>query len=132
MHLAPLLNAPLETQLHTLAGISALVIGVAQMSLRKGGALHRWCGYVWVALMAVLAISSFWLTGFRIIGPFSPIHLLSAITLFWLMRGVMFARARNIEMHRAVMHKLFWYALLGAFALTLLPGRLVHEVVFGP
>ena len=45
---------------------------------RKGGTTHRTLGYLWVALMALTAISSFWIRGN---GSFSWIHGLSVTTL---------------------------------------------------
>jgi uncharacterized membrane protein len=42
--------------------------------------------------MTVIAVSSFWIHGYRIIGPFSPIHFLSIFTLAMLPLAVLHAR----------------------------------------
>ena len=47
---------------------------------------------IWWPLIALIAISSFWIHGYRMIGPFSPIHLLSIFTLAMLPLAVVHAR----------------------------------------
>ena len=61
MTLVPLINATMPIPLHALAAILALVIGAAQLWLAKGTARHRQLGYVWVGLMAFVAISGFFI-----------------------------------------------------------------------
>lgn len=131
MSLAPLLAAPLAVQLHAAGALAALGIGVAQLALPKGGARHRALGWAWVLLMAATALSSFFISGLRWWGPFGPIHLLSAFTLVSLVGAVQAARRRNMARHRRIMQLLFWLALVGAGLFTLLPGRIMGQVVFG-
>jgi uncharacterized membrane protein len=66
------------------------------------------------------------------IGPFSPIHLLSLFTLAMLPLAVLHARNHRVERHRKAMTSIFVGALVIAGAFTLLPGRVMHAVVFGP
>jgi uncharacterized membrane protein len=82
--------------------------------------------------MAVIAISSFWIHDIRLIGPFSPIHLLSIFTLAILPLAVWHARRHRVERHRKAMTSIFVGALVIAGLFTLLPGRIMHHVVFGP
>lgn len=58
MSLAPLLNAPLVIQLHAFAAVGALALGLVQFSLPKGTLPHRTMGWIWVGLMATVAVSS--------------------------------------------------------------------------
>ena len=44
---------------HALAAFAAVIIGAIQLWMRKGGRVHRIMGYIWVALMATVALSSF-------------------------------------------------------------------------
>jgi uncharacterized membrane protein len=67
----------------------------------------------------------------KVIGPFSPIHLLSVLALGSLWFAVRAARAGNIVRHRAIMRSLYIFALILTGAFTLLPGRAMHAVVFG-
>ncbi len=131
MTLAPLLAAPLVVQLHAFAAIGALGLTALIFSLRKGSPLHRMLGWAWVLVMAAVAVSSFWINGFRWIGPFGPIHLLSLLTLSSLVIGVRAARAQNVSLHKRTMISLVFYALIVTGAFTLLPGRIMFAVVSG-
>ncbi|PBC08935.1 DUF2306 domain-containing protein [Mesorhizobium sp. WSM3859] len=131
MSLGPLLSAPPPIPWHAFAAFSALAIGGAQLALPKGTVRHRMLGYAWVALMLVIAISSFWVQQIRIIGPFSPIHLLSILVLVTVPLAVWHARNHRVAKHRKVMISLYVFALIGAGVFTLLPGRIMHAVVFG-
>src|SRR5580693_5602232 len=81
MSLAPLLNASPTIQLHAFAAMAAFALGVVQLSAPKGTLPHRTIGWIWVTLMAVVSLSSFWIHQLRLWGPWSPIHLLSIFTL---------------------------------------------------
>jgi uncharacterized membrane protein len=65
MTLAPLLSASPTIQLHAFAAMAAFTLGVVQISRRKGDGPHRLTSYLWVALMLVIAASSFWIHGGR-------------------------------------------------------------------
>lgn len=131
MSLAPLLNASPAIQLHAFTAITAFVLGLVQLLGAKGTGRHRALGYLWVALMLVIAISSFWIHGMRQLGPFSLIHLLSIMVLVMLPAGVYFARIHRVRGHKRTMLGLFAGALVIAGLFTFVPGRLMHQVVFG-
>ena len=118
--------------LHAFAALAALALGGAQFLLPKGAALHRTLGYVWATLMMAVAASSLAIHDIRLFGPWSPIHLLSLVVLVSVPMAVLAARRGQANRHRAGMIQLFLFALLGAGVFTLLPGRLMHQVVFGP
>jgi uncharacterized membrane protein len=132
MSLAPLLDAAPVVQIHAFAAIAAFMLGAVQLAAPKGTLPHRTVGWTWVVLMALIAMSSFWIHGFRIIGPFSPIHLLSIFTLGMLPLAVLHARRHRVERHRKAMTSIFVGAMVIAGLFTLLPGRIMHDVVFGP
>jgi uncharacterized membrane protein len=69
MSLAPLLDAAPAIPLHALAAMSAFVLGLVQFAARKGTLPHRTLGWIWVLLMACVAVSSFWIHQIRLIGP---------------------------------------------------------------
>jgi uncharacterized membrane protein len=131
MSLGPLLSAPPPIPWHAFAALAALVVGGAQLALPKGTTRHRVMGYAWAALMLVIAISSFWIQQIRLVGPFSPIHILSIIVLVTVPLAVWHAHMHRIAKHRRVMISLYVFALIGAGVFTLLPGRIMHAVVFG-
>ena len=130
MTLAPLLHAPLAIQVHALAALSLIPLTALQFYRRKSGLYHRVIGWAWVVLMAITAVSSFWLHGIQLIGPFSPIHFLSILTLVVLVLGIRARRQNRISAHRKHMIGVaIGWAAAGAF--TLLPGRLMLQVVAG-
>ncbi|WP_313791150.1 DUF2306 domain-containing protein [Oryzibacter oryziterrae] len=131
MHIAPLLNAPLQIEWHAIAALVALGLGIFQLAGPKGRTAHRVVGWLWVLLMLSVAISSLFIHEIRLIGPFSPIHLLSILTIVSVPLAVLHARRHDISRHRRQMQILFYIALIGAGLFTLLPGRLMGEVVFG-
>ena len=131
MSLAPLLNASPVIQIHAFAAMSAFVLGLVQFAAPKGTLPHRTIGWIWVALMAAIAISSFWIHSIRMIGPFSPIHALSIFTLIMLPLAVMHAHKHRVMPHRKAMISIFVGALVIAGAFTFLPGRVMHAVALG-
>jgi uncharacterized membrane protein len=132
MSLAPLLEASGTIVLHAFAAMAAFALGIVQFAAPKGTLPHRTIGWIWVAMMAVVAISSFWIHEIRLVGPFSPIHLLSIFTPIMLVLGVWYARRHNVRGHRITMISTFFGALVLAGLFTFVPGRIMHAVVFGP
>jgi uncharacterized membrane protein len=132
MSLAPLLDAAPAIPLHAFAAMAAFVLGIVQFAAPKGTLPHRTLGWIWVLLMASVAISSFWIHTIRLVGPFSPIHLLSIFTLIMLPLAVWRAHQHRVADHRRIMIMTFAGALVIAGAFTLVPGRIMHAVVFGP
>lgn len=131
MSLAPLLTAAPAIPLHAFAAMAAFVLGLVQFAAPKGTLPHRTIGWIWVVLMAVVAASSFWIHQSRLIGPFSPIHVLSIFTLAVLPLAVWRAHAHRVADHGLMMIFILAGALVVAGLFTLLPGRIMHRVVFG-
>jgi len=127
----PLWNAGLIVSAHALAAMFAMGLGAVQLARPKGTETHRWLGRVWVATLGLVAISSFAIYKFKLMGPFSPIHLLSILTLLTLWRSVRAVRRGDITRHRRAMIALYVLALGITGALTLWPGRTMHAVLFG-
>jgi len=128
---APLLESGWLIIVHALAAMLAIALGGAQLALKKGSTVHRYMGRVWVTLMVVVAISSFGIHHIRMLGPFSIIHLLSAYTLYTLWKSVVAARSGRIKDHRRDMLQLYALALIVTGLFTFLPGRIMHQVLFG-
>ena len=131
MTLTPLLSANLATQLHAWPALAAFVLGLVQFALPKGTRLHRITGWVWVALMAVLSVMSFFIHTICTFGGFSLIHILSIVTLVTLPLAIRHARQKRIAGHAMAMTILFLCALVIAGAFTFSPGRIMHDVAFG-
>ena len=131
MSLAPLLQAEPVILVHAFAAMGAFALGIVQLSAPKGTFPHRTIGWIWVALMAVIALSSFFIHGIKLVGPFSPIHLLSIFTLIMLPLAVLSARRHNVRKHRSAMIAIFIGALVIAGAFTFIPGRIMYAVAVG-
>jgi uncharacterized membrane protein len=133
MSFTPLLTASPVIQVHAFAAIAAFVLGIVQLAAPKGTLPHRTIGWVWAILLLLIAVSSFWIhgTGFRLIGPFGPIHLLSIFTLVMVPLAVLHARRHRVDAHRKAMIGIFLGALVIAGLFTFVPGRVMHAVLFG-
>src|SRR5258707_9866749 len=132
MTLAPLLSASPAIQFHAFAAMTAFGLGVVQVAAPKGTLPHRTIGWIWVVLLLAISVSSFFIHGIRMWGEWSPIHILSVFTPLMLLLGVLAARRHRVRAHRITMVSIFAGALVLAGIFTVVPGRIMHAVVFGP
>lgn len=115
---------------HLTTALASLLLGIAVLLRPKGTPVHKAMGRVWVALMAATALTSFWIMEIREGAGFSPIHVLSVVTLVTLVCAIWSIRRGNVRAHRINMLSAFaGTAIAGAF--TLLPGRIIGNFVFG-
>lgn len=131
MSLAPLLNASLPIQLHAFAAMGAFALGLVQFAAPKGTLPHRALGFIWLALMLIVAISSFWIHEIRLLGPWSPIHLLSIWVLLMVPLAVFYAHRHNVRGHAKTVIGMFVGGLVIAGLFTFMPGRIMHAIAFG-
>lgn len=129
MNIDAFLQAPLHIQVHAIAALAALGLGVVQFAAPKGTIPHRALGYVWVGLMLVVAGTAYFIRTNE--GQFSWIHLLIPVTLAGVVWLSALARTGNVKRHRISAFVLFFAALITPGLFTLIPGRLMHAVVFG-
>ncbi len=132
MSLEPILSAPLVIQIHALAALSATLLGALVLFRPKGTPAHKLMGRIWVVLMLVTATSAIFINEIRLIGPFSPIHIFVLVTYGTLFEAIRQIRRGNVAAHQAAMKTLYLAALLLTGAFTLLPGRRMSAVLFGP
>ena len=117
--------------LHAIMAIIAIILGGIQLSMKKGGAIHKFLGRIWVGIMMFVAITSFFIHEIKLWGAYSPIHLLSLWTIFILGVGVYYARVGNIKRHKQVMIATYFFALILTGFFTLMPGRVMHQILIG-
>ena len=129
MHI--LLNEPSPIPLHAMMAILAIILGGVQLYLKKGTKLHRTLGWIWVALMLVVSVSSFFIHEIKLWGQYSPIHLLSLWTIISVGLAIYFVRVGNLKRHKQVMIALYFFALILTGFFTLMPGRVMHQIIFG-
>lgn len=111
---------------HIAAAIAAVVLGGAALLMKKGTRPHRLFGRAWVALMLAAAVISFWI---RRNGEFSPIHILSVVTIVSLGMSIYAVMRGNISAHRRGMTATY-ISLVIAGAFTLLPQRRLGYLVW--
>ena len=126
-----LLNAQQPIPLHAIAAMIAIILGGVQLSMKKGGKTHKLLGRIWVGLMLIVSFSSFFIHEIQLWGAYSPIHLLSLWTIFSVGLALYYVRIGNIKRHKQVMIALYGFALILIGFFTLLPGRVMYQVVFG-
>ena len=131
MNFRPLFGSDHPIAIHAFAAMLAIGLGGAQFVLPKGTSLHRCLGYVWVTLMASVAITGLFIHEIHMIGAFSPIHLLSLLVLVTLVWAVRAAKNGLVSRHRTAMMMLYIFGLLLAGAFTFSPGRVIHAVFTG-
>ncbi|WP_234905784.1 DUF2306 domain-containing protein [Affinirhizobium pseudoryzae] len=131
MTLEPLLSAPLAVQVHVATVLPAAVIGAFLLLWRrKGSYLHRQLGKLWMALMVTTASSTFFIHSFDLFFGFSPIHILSVLTISNCWAAYRMARSGNIRGHRIAVKQAYVWGILVAGSFTLLPHRIMNRVVF--
>jgi len=131
MNLEPIASAPLAIKIHLATVLPAFAIGTWQIFFStKGSRYHRLLGAIYLALMTVTAITTFFIRSINP-GHLSLIHLFIPLTLFGVFGALWNIRRGNIKGHRNAMLGLYFGGILIAGGFTLLPGRLLHHVFFG-
>lgn len=131
MNFEPLFAATPAIQFHAFAAMGAFVLGLVQFAGPKGTIPHRTVGWIWVTLMLIVALSSFWIHNIKLWGPWSPIHFLSIFALITTPLAVYAAHKHRVRSHKRAMISIFFGALVIAGLFTFVPGRIMHAVAFG-
>ncbi len=130
MTFEPLFDAPIAIQIHVAAVVPAALLGAYLLVRPKGTSRHRLLGKIWLVLMVVTALSSFFIHQINMFYGFSPIHLLSIFVLFGCWGAIANARKHNIEAHKRIVRSLYFGGIVAAGAFTFLPSRIMNEVAF--
>ena len=131
MNLAPLAAAPFAIKLHLATVLPAFAIGTWQIFFStKGRRAHRLWGAIYLVLMTVTAIDTFFVRSIHP-GHLTLIHLFIPLTLFGVFGALWNVHRGNIKGHRAAMIGLYVGGIILAGAFTFLPGRLMHGIFFG-
>jgi uncharacterized membrane protein len=123
---------PPHIVIHTLAALTALLLGIVQLAAPKGTLNHRAIGWLWIWAMLIVAVTSLMIrdTGLYNLGGYTVIHLFTALTLVTLPLVVAYARAGNVRGHRIAALSLFFGALVVAGLFTLLPHRRLGQLLW--
>ena len=126
-----LFNETHPIPVHAIMAMIAIILGGIQLSMKKGGVIHKLLGRIWVGIMMFVSISSFFIHEIKLWGAYSPIHLLSLLTIFTLGVGIYYVRVGNVKRHKQTMITLYFFALIVAGFFTLYPGRIMHQILIG-
>lgn len=130
MTLEPLLAAPLAVQIHVATVLPAAVIGAFLLLWRgKGTPTHRFLGKTWVVLMIASSLSSLFIHELNVWRGFSPIHILSLVTILGCLYAVRAAMRGDIQAHRRTMTQIYVGGILIAGGFTFAPYRIMNRVV---
>ncbi len=123
-------EVPAVVWFHLVTIGAALALTPAMLWRRRGDAAHRVLGYVWAGSLGATALASF---GIRQIndGALSPIHLLSAWTVYQIVRIVLAARRGDVARHRRAVRGMVIGALLVAGLFTFPFGRMLGTWLTG-
>ena len=94
--------------------------------------MHRAFGYGFVTLMLGASISGMFIRDYKLpnIEGYTPIHLLIPVTLGGLALSFWHLAHRRIAQHRSVMRKLYFGSCVLAGLFTLLPGRMLGNLLW--
>lgn len=111
---------------HVVSALFVLAIGPVQIFRRRRDSIHRTMGYLWVAAMYYVCLSSFWIVSE---GHFTWLHGLSAFTILTVTLGLVSAIRRNIPAHRGNMvGSYLGIAIAFGFAVGV-PGRSIPRLL---
>lgn len=113
----------LAVVIHLATVVPAVPLGGYVLFRRKGDTLHRILGRIWVMLMLVTAISSFWLS-------LSFIHIFSVLVLVSIPLSLWRISKGDIVGHRRAMEGTY-IGLVVAGAFAFIPGRFLGTLLFG-
>lgn len=128
MSLSALTSAPFVIQIHALTAILAFALGPFALLRARRDRLHKGLGYSWASLMLVTAETSMFISETPMLGPFSPIHILSLFTFGGLGYALRAAQRRNFIAHGRAMRALYAQALIIPGVFTFLPTRRMNAV----
>jgi len=118
----------LAITLHLIFVIPALVLGIFMLIQKKGTAKHKLIGWVWVVLMQINALITFFI---QLNGRFSWIHILSVITIISTSIGIWAIRNNKRYLHMGCMIGPFVGMIIAGVFAAILPGRIVYNFLFG-
>lgn len=119
---------------HLAVVLPAFLLGTALMVGRKGTPRHRAIGRVYLGLMLATGALTLFMpaaVGPRWLDHFGFLHGLSLLTLVTVPYAAWAARRHDVIGHAAAMISLYVGGILVAGGFALLPGRLLHQWLWG-
>ncbi|MCO4837372.1 MAG: DUF2306 domain-containing protein [Oceanospirillaceae bacterium] len=104
------------------------------MVTKKGTKLHKSIGRIYMVLMLFSALITLLMSaqvGPRLFNHFGIIHLLSALVLYCVPSAYWAIKNGNVKRHKQAMIGLYIGGLIIAGGFTLMPGRMLGNLLFG-
>ena len=119
--------------IHLATVVPGFLIGAGLLLRRKGTAVHKRWGRVYVVLILCTAIVTLPMpaaVGPRVFDHFGFIHLFSVLVLVSVPAAIYSIRRRNVRAHRNHMLGVYVGGILIAGTFALMPGRLLFTWLF--
>jgi len=119
---------------HLATIVPAFLIGTTLLFSRKGTPVHKLLGKVYMVLMLSTAVITLFMpatVGPQFIFHFGFIHIFSFLVLLNIPAAYFAAKRGDIKAHRGAMVGMYVGGILIAGAFAMLPGRLLHQLLFG-
>jgi uncharacterized membrane protein len=121
--------------IHLAALLPAILIGTYLLLARKGSAVHKSLGKVYMVLMGFTGVWTLFMPSAEpdpLFHHFGWLHLLSALTIWAVPTAWKAARTGDIRGHKSAMIQLYVGGILIAGSWAVLgQGRLLNEWIFG-
>ena len=120
--------------IHLVTILPAFLVGTWMMVRRKGTRNHRMLGKVYMVVVffsAALTLLMSARIGPTLFGHFGFIHILSAWTMFAIVIAWRAVQAKDITRHKGAMIGVYVGGMLIAGSFAFMPGRMLHELIFG-
>ena len=120
--------------LHLATVLPAFVIGAFQLLRRKGTPSHKLLGKIYMVLILATALITLAMpakVGTQFLNHFGFIHIFSFLALSNVPIAYLAIRRGNVRAHRAAMISLYIGGILIAGTFALMPGRMLHQWLFG-
>ncbi len=112
----------------------AFLMATFMMVTKKGTELHKRIGRIYMVLMLFTAMVTLLMSaqvGPRLFNHFGFIHLLSVLVLYCVPSAYWAIKNGNVKRHKWSMIGLYIGGLIVAGGFTLMPGRMLGNVLFG-
>lgn len=119
--------------LHLGTVLPAFVLGTYLMLNRKGTRTHKLLGKIYLAFMFITASITLFIkaqVGPQFLGHFGFIHLLCLSVIIGVPMAYFTIKNGEVKKHKMHMINLYVFGLLVAGTFALMPGRLLHKLLF--
>ena len=121
------MDITLPIQIHLFVVVPAIFLGLFNIVLKKGSLFHKANGLLWVVLMLLASISSFFIMPS---GSLSWLHLFAIIVIFSVVSGVIAILQGNKRRHVRFMVGAYIGTVISAFFAVFVEGRLLNSIIF--